>query len=89
MAKSVVKTLRINPKNEKELYDFINDKGGIKKALTFLYEHYKMSRNVEQLISTLVDQLKENIKIQQPLPAVKIDLKTTEKKNDLISKFIK
>lgn len=92
MAKSEVKTLRINPKTEKEIYDFVESKGGIKKALKYLYEQYTLNQKVDTIVNDLVTQLKDNIEISTHKPTETPQPTTTIKpkaSNPYLNNFVK
>jgi len=58
-------TVRINPKNEHDLYQFVKSKGGIKKAINYLFGHYQMTKDIQSLIGDIVDKPPA---IKQPTP---------------------
>lgn len=45
--------MRINTKKEAELYHFIRSKGGLKKTFLYLYQHYKMTTSIEDIVERL------------------------------------
>lgn len=66
-------SIRVNTTNEADLNQFIRDKGGVKSALVFLYNAYKVSNTVDDI----VDRLKNEIQIA---PTTTIKPKADNKK---------
>ncbi len=60
--KSVMKPIRLNPDKEKELYEFIQERGP-KPAVRFLFEFYKNNKNI---VDNIVDKLKQEIDFSKP-----------------------
>lgn len=48
--------IRINPETESDLYNFIQEKGGPKKGLKFLYNYYQTNKNLSESIYKLIDE---------------------------------
>lgn len=89
---SKIYNMRVNTKTEQELHQFIISKGGLKKAFTALYNHYKLTQKVD----AIVNRLKSEIEFAAPKTVTQIDLrqsKTTTQDNGkakaMLSNFIK
>lgn len=72
-------TIRINPKTEPDLYQFVNEKRGPKKALKFLFQFYKTNNN---LAEDIVNKIKEEIDFSAPKTTTTTRIKTKQISQD-------
>lgn len=86
--KSRVMTLRVNPTNESELYQFVESKGGIKKAINYLYNHYKLTQRVDKIVNDMTDKIKNEIDFTSKEPT-RTEIKTSSKSKNMVNSFLK
>lgn len=48
-------SIRFNPDREHELIEFIEASGGVKKGLLILFNHYKVTKELPDLLKELVE----------------------------------
>lgn len=71
-------SIRFNPEREKDLVEFIEQCGGVKKALMILFNHYKVTRELPNLLKEYIHYREETV---NQLPE---DLKVVKKVKDLV-----
>lgn len=48
-------SIRFNPEREKDLIEFIEASGGVKKGLMILFNHYQVTKELPQLLKGFVE----------------------------------
>lgn len=58
-------SIRLNPDREKDLIEFIESSGGVKKALLILFNHYKVTKDLPHIIQQSVENAKQEVQDPQ------------------------
>jgi hypothetical protein len=58
----MIKSFRINPEKERELYEFIQEHG-TKKAINKLWEFYQNNKDLDQIIESSIKNALKDVKI--------------------------
>jgi hypothetical protein len=78
--KDIHTSIRVSYDNESELYDLITHKGGVKKAINYLFEFYRMYQNKNTMIDEIVSELKKDINFATVAKPIQGTITTSKKK---------
>lgn len=52
-------TVRVSPVNEKELYEYVQSKGSVKKALNSLFRFYQSYQDKDYFVQKVITEIKK------------------------------